>query len=319
MPACVTPYSDEVPSLTPQDVTFSVARLFFSYGLVNSLYLPLLRGASTVLLEDRPTPMAVLDVLRRFAPTLLFAVPTAYAQLCDALELGGVNGAMPSVRLAITAGEALPETLYARWRRLTGIELLDGLGSTEVGYIFCSNRVGRTRPGSSGTPIGDHVLRIVDDAGRDLADGESGELWVRARSTALYYWNQRDRSRATFLGDWLRTGDRYRRDADGFFWHLGRLNDVFKVSGSPLDVEHCLLEHAAVDECAVVGVSDGDGLLKPKAFVVVRPGHAVTAADLQAHVKAHLKPHMYPRTIAFVDALPKTTTGKTQRFKLRET
>lgn len=321
MLACVAPYAEEVVGITPDDVTFSVARLFFSYGLVNSLFLPLLAGASVALTAERPDPARVLHVTRRHKPTLLFSVPTGYAQLSQALE-DGENHDQPfnCVRLAISAGEQLPAPLYQRWKDATGIELLDGVGSTEVGYIFCSNRPGQVRPGSSGRPIGGHVMRVVDESGQDCAPDEPGELWVNAESTALHYWNQRARSKATFAGEWIRTGDRYRRDADGYFWYLGRVGNVFKVSGqwvSPVDVESCLLEYPGVQECAVVGEDDGSGLLKPKAYVVLKPGATVTQAHLQAHVKAHLQPHMYPRSVVFVDQLPKTATGKVQRFKLR--
>jgi benzoate-CoA ligase len=200
------------------------------------------------------------------------------------------------------------------------VELLDGIGSTEVGYIYCSNRPGRVRPGSSGVMIGDHAARIVDEQGRDVEEGEAGELWVRAESTALYYWNQRERTKQTFCGEWLRTGDRYVRDPDGYFWYQGRNNDVFKVSGqwvSPLEVESCLLTHPGVLECAVVGATDSAGLVKPKAFVIRRPGATVDAAELQALVKDSLQPYKYPRWVEFVDELPKTASGKVQRFKLR--
>jgi benzoate-CoA ligase len=222
------------------------------------------------------------------------------------------------VRLAISAGEPLPEPLYHRWKALTGIEVLDGLGSTEVGYIFCSNLPGRVRPGSSGVLLGEHRARIVDEDGHDA---ESGELWLAATSTALHYWNQRERTKQTFVGEWLRTGDRYFRDSDGYFWYQGRTNDVFKVSGqwvSPLEIESCLLSHAGVLECAVVGTPDEAGLLKPRAFVVRRPGSSVAAADLQALVKARLQPHKYPRWVEFVQELPKTASGKVQRFVLRQ-
>jgi acyl-coenzyme A synthetase/AMP-(fatty) acid ligase len=346
MLACVVPYAEDVLGMTPDDVTFSVARLFFSYGLVNSLFLPLLAGASTVLTPHRPDPAHVLDVVGRHAPTLLFGVPTSYAQLCARLEsvppgppAGDENtpsqreragGGGPSaqgtspfgcLRLGVSAGEPLPAPLYHRWLRLTGVELLDGLGSTEVGYIFCSNRPGHVRPGSSGQLFGDHRARIVDELGRDAADGEPGELWVAAESTALCYWNQRARTKATFVGEWLRTGDRYVRDADGYFWYQGRVGDVFKVSGqwvSPLEVESCLLDHPAVAECAVVAAVDEDGLVKPRAFVVARPGRSVDARELQQHVKDRLLPHTYPRWVVFVDELPKTATGKVQRYKLRD-
>jgi benzoate-CoA ligase family protein len=317
MLACVATYAEEVAGITPEDVTFSVPRLFFSYGLVNSLFLPLLAGASTILCPERPDPARVLAVMRRHRPSIFFSVPTSYAALCAALE-GGENADHPfgSLRLAVSAGEPLPEPMYHRWVGLTGVELLDGLGSTEVGYIYCSNLPGRVRPGSSGVMIGDHEGRIVDEHGRDVAEGEAGELWVRAESTALGYWNQRQRTKAMFVGEWLRTGDRYRRDADDYYWYLGRTNDLFKVSGqwvSPLEVESCLLEHPAVLECAVVGAEDEAGLVKPKAYVVRRSNVAVSEAELQAHVKARLH-----RWVDFVDELPKTATGKVQRYKLRE-
>jgi benzoate-CoA ligase len=302
-------------------VTFSVARLFFSYGLVNSLYLPLLAGASAVLLPGRPDPASVLDVMRRHRPTLFFSVPTSYAALCAALEGGeSVERPFDSLRLAISAGEPLPAPVYERWLKLTGVELLDGIGSTEVGYIFCSNLPGRVQPGSSGVMLGDHEARIVGEHGRSVNPGEAGELLVRAASTALHYWNQRDRSKTTFVGEWLRTGDRYFRDAQGYYWYLGRINDIFKVSGqwvSPMEVESSLLEHEAVLECAVVGELDSNGLMKTKAFVVRREGAQVTEADLQLHVKQRLHPHKYPRWIVFLDQLPKTATGKVQRYKLR--
>jgi benzoate-CoA ligase len=316
MLACVTPYAEEVVRIEPEDITFSVARLFFSYGLVNSLFLPLLAGASAVLTPERPDVNLVAQVVRQFRPTLFFSVPTSYAQLCAT----GDGAAFSSLRLAISAGEPLPEPLYTRWKALTGVEALDGLGSTEVGYIFCSNLPGEVRPGSSGRMLGDHRARVVDESGQDVADGDSGELWVAAASTALHYWNQRERTRRTFVGEWLRTGDRYIRDADGYLWYQGRLDDVFKVSGqwvSPLEVESCLLEHPSVLECAVVEAADRDGLTKPKAFVVATPRSAVDVAELQTFVRERLQPHKYPRWVEVVDELPKTASGKVQRFVLR--
>jgi benzoate-CoA ligase len=246
---------------------------------------------------------------------LFFSVPTSYAQLCAADE-----HPWDSVRLAISAGEPLPEPLYTRWKALTGVELLDGLGSTEVGYIFCSNLPGWVRPGSSGQVIGDHDMRIVDEAGHDLPDGEVGALWVRAASTALYYWNNREQTKRAFEGEWLRTGDRYLRDRQGFFWYQGRTDDVFKASGqwvSPIEIETCLLSHPGVLECAVVGAADGDGLTKPKAFVVRKAAAGVKAEELQALVKERLQPYKYPRWVVFVEELPKTGSGKVQRYLLR--
>jgi benzoate-CoA ligase family protein len=322
MLACVSPYAEEVVSITPDDSTFSVARLFFSYGLVNSLFLPLMAGASVVLIPDRPEPRRILEVMRRHRPTLFFSVPTSLAQVNAALEGGeGRDQPFACLRLAVSAGEPLPEPLYRRWRSLTGVEVLDGLGSTEVGYIFCSNLPGQVKAGSSGVMIGDHQGRLVDEHGRDVEHGEPGELWVKAESTALHYWNKRAQTKATFAGEWIRTGDRYVRDHDGYYWYLGRTNDVFKVSGqwvSPMEVESCLLEHAAVLECAVVGIDDGSGLVKTKAYVVRRPGQDVTVEELQGLVKSRLQPHKYPRQVVFVDQLPKTATGKVQRYRLRE-
>lgn len=321
MLACVAPYAEEVLQVNPDDRFFSVARLFFSYGLVNSLYLPLLNGATSVLTPDRPDPATILRIMRVHRPTLLFSVPTSYVQLCAALEKGeNADRPFKSLRYSVAAGEPLPAPLYQRWRDLTGVELLDGIGSSEVGYIFCSNKPGQVRAGSSGQMLGDHQARIVDENGADVLAGEEGELWVKSESVALLYWNQRERTKATFAGEWLRTGDRYRRDEDGYYWYLGRTSDVFKVSGQwvwPTDVESCLMEHPSVLECAVVGIPDETGLVKPKAFVVRRPGLEVSAADLQVHVKARILPHKYPRWVEFVNELPKTATGKVQRFKLR--
>lgn len=324
MLACVTPYAEEVVDIGPNDVLFSVARLFFSYGLVNSLYLPLLAGASVVLLAERPDVASVLDVVRRYRPTLFFSVPTNINQLCTALDAGGENHDRPfdAVRYAVAAGETLPPPVFERWLRITGGEILDGLGSTEVGYIYCSAMPGAVRPGSSGQPIGGHALRLVDEHGQNVtASDEPGELWVRAASSALHYWNQREKSKSTFDGEWVRTGDRYARDQDGYYWNLGRTDDVFKVSGqwvSPLDVESCLLQHPAVAECAVVGLDGGQGLMTTAAYVVIRPEHRVEATELQAFVKSRLLPHKYPRQVHFVDALPRTATGKVQRYKLRQ-
>jgi benzoate-CoA ligase family protein len=316
MLACVTPYAQKVVAIEPEDITFSVARLFFSYGLVNSLFLPLLAGASSVLTPERPDVDHILDVMRHFQPTLFFSVPTSYAQVCAA----GDASAFASVRLAVSAGEPLPEPLYVRWKTLSGVEVLDGLGSTEVGYIFCSNLPGKVRPGSSGRMLGDHRARIVDEDGLDVPDGDSGELWVSAASTALHYWNQRERTKRAFVGEWLRTGDRYIRDSDGYLWYQGRLDDVFKVSGqwvSPLEVESCLLQHPGVLECAVISATDQDGLVKPKAFVVAKPAAVVQVPELQAFVRERLQPHKYPRWVEVVDELPKTASGKVQRFVLR--
>jgi benzoate-CoA ligase family protein len=323
MLACVVPYAEEVLAINADDRILSVPRLFFSYGLVNSLFLPLLTGTPAILIPDRPVGATLVEAIRDCHPTLLFGVPTSFSQLCGMLSGDPtIRPLLASVRLAITAGEALSDALYHRWRSLTAIELLDGLGSTEAGYIFCSNMRDGVRPGSSGRPIGDHEMKLMDPDGSEIITPEGqGELWVRAASTALMYWNRRDRTKTTFVGEWLRTGDYYRRDTDGYYWCEGRIDDLFKVSGqwvSPVEVESCLLEHAAILECAVVGVADADGLVKPKAFAVLQPGASVSVAELQEYVKARLLPHNYPRAVEFVNALPKTATGKIQRFRLRE-
>lgn len=322
MVSCISTYAREVLDLGADDLLFSVSRLFFSYGLGNSLYLPLWAGASSLLVPDRPDPARVLAVLRRHRPTIFFSVPTSYAALLNVID-SGMEHDFRSLRLAISAGEPLPAPILERWRKATGIELLDGLGSTEVGYIFISNRVGRVRPGSSGQPLSGYELRIVDETRRDVAPGEVGTLLVKADSAAAHYWHQREKTRRTFLGRWLRTGDKYVRDADGYYTYVGREDDLFKVSGQwvfPLEVEQRLLSHAAVAECAVVGQADEHGLIKPHAYVVLKgePGSEQRARELREFVGKQLPLFKTPQRISFVGELPKTATGKIQRFRLRD-
>jgi 4-hydroxybenzoate-CoA ligase len=237
----------------------------------------------------------------------------------------GPGAGSDRLRRCISAGEALPEHVGLRWREQTGVDILDGIGSTEMLHIYISNRAGAVRYGTSGHPVPGYEVRIVDPAGQDVADGESGELWVRGPSAAEGYWNQRAKSRHTFAGEWVRTGDTYSREADGSYRYHGRADDMLKVSGiwvSPFEVEGALAAHPAVLEAAVVGAEDADGLVKPKAFVVLQEAaepmdHAALAALLREHVKERIGPWKYPRWIEFVDALPKTATGKIQRFRLR--
>jgi 4-hydroxybenzoate-CoA ligase len=317
-------YGRQVLGIAPDDLVFSAAKLFFAYGLGNAMTFPMSVGAGAVLLPDRPTPEAVLGVMRRHQPTIFGGVPTLYAGLLAEKTLDRGAGSA-RLRRCISAGEALPESVGLRWRQTVGVDILDGIGSTEMLHIFLSNRPDRLRYGTSGVPVPGYEARIVDEAGRDAPEGESGALLVRGPSAAEGYWNQRDKSRRTFLGEWTHTGDTYVRDADGFFRFCGRADDMMKVSGiwvSPFEVEAALVAHAAVLEAAVVGHEDADGLLKPRAFVVLtEAGLAMDRSALQEalkdHVKAQCGPWKYPRWIEAVEALPKTATGKIQRFRLR--
>jgi benzoate-CoA ligase len=311
-----------IAAITSDDRVFSIAKLFFSYGLNNSLVIPLRHGATTVLLADRPEPGTVFATIAAERPTVFYGVPTAYAALLSAAEQG-VDCDLGSVRACISAGEALPRPLFERWKARFGLEILDGIGSTEIGYIAISNRPGRVRPGTSGEVIPGYEAKIVDADGAAVKAGEVGDLLVRGPSTALCYWNNRDATKRTFRGDWVFTGDRYSVSADGYHTHAGRSDDLLKVGGmwvSPLEVEAVLLEHVAVLECAVVGREDADGLVKPSASVVLKDRRAPPDGleeELRTLVKDRLAPYKYPRWIEFVPELPKTSTGKIQRFKLR--
>jgi 4-hydroxybenzoate-CoA ligase len=308
-------YGAQVLGIAPDDIVYSVAKLFFAYGLGNAMTFPMAVGACSVLFPHRPTPDAVLALLARYRPTILGGVPTLYAGLLAHAALGPGAGS-DRLRRCISAGEALPEQVGAAWSRAVGVDILDGIGSTEMLHIFLSNRPGDIGYGTSGRAVPGYALRIVDADDADLPDGEIGELIVQGDS----YWNQRDKSRHTFRGAWTWTGDKYLRLPDGRYRYCGRADDMFKVSGiwvSPFEVESALVAHPAVLEAAVVGHADAQGLPKPRAFEVLKPGAGVETAALQAHVKAIAGPWKYPRWIDFVDDLPKTATGKIQRFKLR--
>ncbi len=321
MVVCVETYARQVLGLGPADGVFSAAKLYFAYGLGNAGYFPMSVGAASVLHPGRPTPDLVFEVLARHRPTVFFGVPTLYAALLAAKDLDRHD--LSSLRLCVSAGEALPPELYHRWRERVGVELLDGIGTTEILHIFLSNRPGAVRPGSSGQPVPGYDAVVVDDEGRPVADGEIGNLRVRGDSTMAFYWNQHEKTKATLLGDWIQTGDKYYRDPEGYFWYCGRADDMLKVGGiwvSPVEVEATLVAHPAVLEAAVVGHEDAERLVKPKAFVVLKDPGAASAAlaeELQAFVKARIAPYKYPRWIEFVPDLPKTATGKIQRFKLR--
>jgi 4-hydroxybenzoate-CoA ligase len=316
-------YAEGVLGIQTNDVIYSAAKLFFAYGLGNAMTFPLAVGASAVLLPDRPAPDAVFDILRRHRPTIFFGVPTLYAALLAHPDIGPGAGS-DRLRLCVSAGEALPAHIGERWHAVVGLDILDGIGSTEMLHIFLSNRPGDLRYGTTGKPVPGYDARIVGEDGRELPAGEVGELIIRGPSAAEGYWNQRAKSQRTFVGEWTWTGDKYIRDADGYYQCCGRTDDMFKVSGiwvSPFEVEAALVSHEAVLEAAVIGREDRDGLVKPKAFVVLKSGHVPDARlfdALKEHVKARAGPWKYPRWIDVRADLPKTATGKIQRFKLRE-
>ena len=319
---CCRTYGEQVLRTRPDDRCFSIAKLFFAYGLGNAQYFPFDMGARAILFPGRPTPEAVFEQVRRHRPTLFFGVPTAYAQLLAAMERGAAAD-FTSVRLCASAGEALPASVFERWREKTGLEIFDGIGSTEICHMFLSNRAGAVRAGSSGTPVSGYEVRIADESGREAATGEIGDLLVKGDSTMAFYWNKHEATKRTVKGDWIQTGDKYRRDADGFYWHAGRTDDMLKVGGqwvSPVEVEAALIAHPAVLECAVVGQEDADGLVKPHAFVALRAeagGDEDLGKTLQAFAREKLEPFKCPRWVTFVPELPKTATGKIQRYLLR--
>ena len=315
-------YGAQVLAIEPDDLVFSAAKLFFAYGLGNAMTFPMSVGAASVLLPTRPTPDAVLDVMRTYQPTLFGGVPTLYASLLAHQAIGSGAGSC-RLRRCISAGEALPEQIGLAWRERVGCDILDGIGSTDMLHIYLSNRPDAVHYGTSGQAVPGYDIRVVTDDGADAPAGEPGELLVRGPSAADGYWNQRAKSRRTFVGEWTYTGDKYIRQEDGNYRYCGRTDDMFKVSGiwvSPFEVEGALIAHPSVLEAAVVGHDDADGLTKPRAFVVLRDGADDTPAlreALKQHVKDRAGAWKYPRWIEFVDDLPKTATGKIQRYKLR--
>lgn len=316
-------YAIPTLEMTEHDRTFSVAKLFFAYGRGNGLYFPFRVGATTVLFAGRPEPEKTYEIVARYRPTLFFSIPTSYASLL-AVDDAATRFDVSSVRLCVSAGEALPAALYERWKERFGLEILDGIGTTEALHIFISNRPGRARPGSSGEIVPGYEARIVDESGREVSSREVGDLLIKGDSICSGYWNQHEKTRDTIEGHWIRTGDKYSRDDDGYFWHHGRSDDMLKVGGiwvSPVEVEHALIQHPMVLECAVVGVEDSERLVKPKAYVVLkdpaRTDREELAGKLQEFVKQRIAPYKYPRFIEFTDVLPKTATGKVQRYKLR--
>jgi len=339
MVVCAEGYGRGVLGMRESDRCFSVAKLFFAYGLGNALYMPFSVGATSILWSGAPTAADVYGVIERHHPTLFFSVPTGYGMLLahqrgqEAGEPAEAHGAadgptrdfdLSSIRHAVSAGEALPPALFERFKARFGVEILDGIGSTETLHMFLSNRPGAIRPGSSGLPVPGYDVRILDDERRAVPPDEIGNLFVKGDSICAGYWNQHAKTAETIEGPWIRTGDKFYQDADGYFWHCGRIDDMLKVGGlwvSPTEVEGALLAHRDVQECAVIGHEDGDGLVKPLAFVVMRAGVTAgpdTPAELMDIVSTQLPDYKRPRWIEFVSELPKTPTGKIQRFRLRE-
>jgi benzoate-CoA ligase family protein len=322
MVICQETYARQVVGYRPTDRVYSAAKLFFAYGLGNAGYFPMGVGAQSVLYPHRPTPESVFELLARHRPTLFFGVPTLYAGML-AVKEAEKRWDLSSLRLCVSAGEALPEELYTRWQDRFGVEVIDGIGTTEILHIFLSNRPGAARPGSTGQPVPGYEAMVVDDEGRPVPRGEIGNLRVKGDSIMAYYWNKHDKTKETLFGPWIQTGDKYYEDPDGYFWYCGRADDMLKVGGiwvSPVEVEATLIKHPAVLEAAVVGHEDSERLIKPRAFVVLKePGAAspALAEEMQAFVKERIAPYKYPRWIEFVSDLPKTATGKIQRFKLR--
>ena len=311
-------YAGQVLCYTENDVTLSVPKLYFGYATGSNLLFPFAAGASSVLFDDRCTAEVVFSRIARHRPTILITVPTMINQMVNHPDAARQD--LSCLRLATSAGEGLPEELHARWDRLFGVTLLDGLGTAEMWHIFLSNRSGRVRHGTLGEVVPGFEIRVADEDGRDVPDGTVGHLWVRGGSRALGYWQQLDRSQSCFRGEWVVTGDLVRRDADGYYTYGGRADELLKVSGkwlSPTEVEGCLLLHPAVAQVAVVGVADANGLVKPYAYVVPRERRNGLAEELKAFARDRLEPYKHPREVVFVDSLPTTHLGKVDRGKLR--
>jgi len=315
-------YAQPVLQITEDDIMFSAAKLFFAYGLANSMNFPLMYGASTVLSDERPTPEMTFRIIEKHRPTIYYGVPTLYAAQCRGLETEKPD--LSSLRVCVSAGEPLPAPIFNRWKDAVGIPPLDGIGSTEAVHIFITNRLEDAKPGTSGKVLPGYEARIVGDDGQDVPPGEVGRLLVRGPSMAAYYWNQPERTAQTMLGDdWVNTGDTYTQDEEGYYVYNGRSDDMIKVGGiwcSPIEIESRLIEHPAVLEAGVVGREDDDGLVKPEAHIILKEagdGNDGLAAELLEHCKDGLARYKYPRWFNFVEELPKTATGKIQRFKLR--
>jgi len=311
-------YGQKVLGLTERDVTMAVPKLFFGYAMGSNLFFPFSVGARAVLFPEKSTAETVFEKIRKFRPTVLINVPTMVHQMVAHPDAAQQD--LSSIRCATSAGEALPVELYERWKQTFGVELLDGLGTAEMWHIFISNKPGAVKPGTIGTVVPGFDVRVRDDLGHDLPDDEVGMLWVRGDSRAIGYWQQMDKTKAAFRGEWYVSGDLIRRDADGYFTYCGRADELLKVGGkwlAPQEVEGCLLQHPLVKEVAVVGIEDASGLTKPHAFVVATEERPGLAEELQAFARERLEPYKAPRAIRFLDVLPRTHLGKVDRAKLR--
>jgi len=324
MVICAELYAKKVLGIGESDRCFSVAKLFFAYGLGNALYFPFCVGATTVLCPGPPVGREVYRTIERYRPTLFFSVPSNYAVLLNCKAEDRPEFDLSSIRHAVSAGEALPLAIYERFHRRFGVEILDAIGSTETLHMFIATRPGEVRPGSSGRVLDGCEAKLVNENGVPVAVGEIGNLLVKSDATCACYWNQHEKTKATIEGHWIRTGDKYYQDADGYYWYAGRSDDMLKVSGawvSPLEIENTLSEHPAVQEAAVIGRADQDELLKPAAYVVLRPEFSSgeeLAQELQEFVTSRLAVFKRPRWVEFLPQLPRTATGKLQRYKLRE-
>jgi benzoate-CoA ligase len=317
-------YAQGVLDLRENDVTFSVSKLFFAYGLGNGMYFPLSAGAKTVLNPERTKVEHVIELVESYRPTIFFAVPTFYAAVLRAAEEKQYPMNFSTVRQCVSAGEMLPTEIFQRWKRRFGLEILDGIGSTEMLHMFVSSRPGHCKPGSCGFPVPGYEVKIVDDAGEPVAGGEIGNLWVRGESAFERYWKIPELTARTKRGEWVVTGDKFICDSNGYYRYCGRADDMMKVAGmwvSPMEVENALLGHPLVAECAVVGETDARGLMCSVAHVVLRTengGSEQLAAEICEHLKARLVSYKVPREVRFCSELPKTVTGKIQRFRLRD-
>jgi len=322
IPYTIETYAKQIMGIQENDITFSASKAFHAYGLGNNVTFPYGVGSSTVLFPGRPTPDVVFEHIERFKPTLFFTAPTLYAAMLAANAQQQHD--LSSVRLCISAGESLPAEIYRQWKDSFGVDILDGIGSTELLHIFISNIPGKIKPGSSGVEVPGYEAEILDEHNNPVQRGESGDLLVKGDSALPFYWNKPEKTEHTIRGDWVFTGDRYYQDEEGYFYYDGRSDDMFKVSGqwlSPIEVENTLIEHPAVLESAVVAALDENEITRTKAFIVLQKGYQGSdelVKELQTFVKSRITPYKYPRIIEFVDTLPKTVTGKIQRFRLRE-
>jgi len=314
-------FAKRTMGVNENDLTVSVPKLFFGYATGTNLLFPFAVGGATALFSERSTPEKMFEVIERYRPTILTTVPTMINAMLNTEDAKSHD--LSSIRFCYSAGEALPVELYHRWKESFGVEICDGIGSAEMFHIYITNRPGDVKPGSLGRLVEGYGAKIVNASGDEVSTSEMGTLKIKGDSAALCYWNAHEKSKETFAGDWCTTGDQFHVDAEGYYWYHGRTDDMLKVSGifvSPSEIENCLLQHDGVMECAVVGHDDGDGLVKPKAFIVIRAGYERSeelADNIKAFVKANLALYKYPRWVEFVESLPKNDRGKVDRRLLR--